>query len=90
MLGFELIADAACLMYVDILHHELHTAVFTRLILLRAMLSEQSPLVIAALVNVLVKETHYEWFFPSNFERLRSRAPRRFRFCRSAGGYRGP
>jgi len=42
----------------DVLHHKLHTAGLAGAVLLGTMLAKRPPLEVAALIDLLVKETH--------------------------------
>ncbi len=55
---FEFVADSALCVDMDVLHHKLHTTGFAGAVLLGAMLAERPPFEVAALVDLLVKETH--------------------------------
>lgn len=58
ILDVELVTDPTFLLDPDILHDELHTARLSSSILLGAVLSERTPLEVAALVDLLFKEAH--------------------------------
>jgi hypothetical protein len=54
----KLVADPALCVYMDVLHHELHTTGLASAVLLSAVLTERPPLEVAALEDLLVKEAH--------------------------------
>jgi hypothetical protein len=58
ILDFELVADSALRVDMDVLHHKLHTAGLASAVLLGAMLAERPPFEVAALIDLLVKEAH--------------------------------
>jgi hypothetical protein len=58
ILDIELVTDPTLLVDPDILHDELHAARLSSAILLSAVLAERTPLEVAALVDLLVKEAH--------------------------------
>jgi hypothetical protein len=58
ILDFELVADSALCVDMDVLHHKLHTAGLASTVFLSAMLAERPPFEVAALIDLLVKEAH--------------------------------
>jgi hypothetical protein len=58
VLGVELVADLALLLDPIGCHDELHTAGLAGTVLFGAVLAERSPFVVAALVDILIEETH--------------------------------
>jgi hypothetical protein len=58
ILNFELVADSALCVDMDVLHHKLHATGLASAVLLGTMLAERPPFEVAALVDLLVKETH--------------------------------
>lgn len=58
ILGLHLVTDLALLLDSIGRHDKLHAASFACTVLFGAVLAERSPLVIAALVDVLVEEAH--------------------------------
>jgi hypothetical protein len=59
ILDFQFVADSALCVDMDVLHHKLHAAGLTGAVLLSTMLAERPPLEVAALEDLLVKETHF-------------------------------
>ena len=58
ILDIELVTDPTLLLDPNVLHNELHAACLTGAILLSAVLAERTPLEVATLVDLLVKEAH--------------------------------
>ena len=58
ILDIKLVTDPTLLLDPNVLHDKLHAARFPSAIFLSAVLAERTPLEVAALVDVLVKEAH--------------------------------